>query len=90
MTIEIAGSSRSAPIDSRAAGRTSHACPADRSAALSARDRRPVVPPCGRRGLPLRLAYPDGTVVGAADPTLPTMVICTNPDDWPAGSAATV
>jgi cyclopropane-fatty-acyl-phospholipid synthase len=25
--------------------------------------------------LPLRLSYPDGTVVGAADPTLPTMVI---------------
>jgi len=25
--------------------------------------------------LPVRLAYPDGTVVGAADPTLPTMVI---------------
>jgi cyclopropane-fatty-acyl-phospholipid synthase len=25
--------------------------------------------------LPLRLVYPDGTVVGAADPTLPTMVI---------------
>ena len=25
--------------------------------------------------LPLRLLYPDGTVVGAADPTLPTMVI---------------
>jgi cyclopropane-fatty-acyl-phospholipid synthase len=25
--------------------------------------------------LPLRLAYPDGTVIGAADPTLPTMVI---------------
>ena len=25
--------------------------------------------------LPLRLIYPDGTVVGAADPTLPTMVI---------------
>ena len=25
--------------------------------------------------LPLRLRYPDGTVIGAADPTLPTMVI---------------
>jgi len=25
--------------------------------------------------LPLRLTYPDGTVIGAADPTLPTMVI---------------
>lgn len=25
--------------------------------------------------LPLRMVYPDGTVVGAADPTLPTMVI---------------
>lgn len=25
--------------------------------------------------LPLRMAYPDGTVVGAADPTLPTMTI---------------
>jgi cyclopropane-fatty-acyl-phospholipid synthase len=25
--------------------------------------------------LPLRLEYPDGTIVGAADPTLPTMVI---------------
>ena len=25
--------------------------------------------------IPVRLAYPDGTVVGAADPTLPTMVI---------------
>lgn len=25
--------------------------------------------------LPLRLRYPDGTIVGAADPTLPTMVI---------------
>ena len=25
--------------------------------------------------LPLRLQYPDGTVIGAADPTLPTMVI---------------
>ncbi len=25
--------------------------------------------------LPLRLVYPDGTVVGAADPTLPTMVL---------------
>ncbi len=25
--------------------------------------------------LPLRLVYPDGTVIGAADPTLPTMVI---------------
>lgn len=25
--------------------------------------------------LPVRLSYPDGTVVGAADPTLPTMVI---------------
>ena len=25
--------------------------------------------------LPLRLVYPDGSVVGAADPTLPTMVI---------------
>jgi cyclopropane-fatty-acyl-phospholipid synthase len=25
--------------------------------------------------LPIRLVYPDGTVVGAADPTLPTMVI---------------
>jgi cyclopropane-fatty-acyl-phospholipid synthase len=25
--------------------------------------------------MPVRLAYPDGTVVGAADPTLPTMVI---------------
>ena len=25
--------------------------------------------------LPVRLVYPDGTVVGAADPTLPTMVI---------------
>ena len=25
--------------------------------------------------LPLRMIYPDGTVVGAADPTLPTMVI---------------
>jgi cyclopropane-fatty-acyl-phospholipid synthase len=25
--------------------------------------------------LPIRLTYPDGTVVGAADPTLPTMVI---------------
>jgi cyclopropane-fatty-acyl-phospholipid synthase len=25
--------------------------------------------------LPLRLQYPDGTIVGAADPTLPTMVI---------------
>ena len=29
----------------------------------------------GAGGLPMRLAYPDGTVVGAADPTLPTMVI---------------
>ena len=28
-----------------------------------------------RARLPVRLAYPDGTVVGAADPTLPTMVI---------------
>ena len=25
--------------------------------------------------LPLRLAYPDGTVVGAADPTVPTLVV---------------
>ena len=25
--------------------------------------------------LPVRLVYPDGTVVGAADPTLPTMVV---------------
>ena len=25
--------------------------------------------------LPLRMVYPDGTVIGAADPTLPTMVI---------------
>ena len=31
--------------------------------------------------LPLRLAYPDGTVVGAADPTLPTMVIH-RPDEF--------
>ncbi len=28
-----------------------------------------------RPELPLRMVYPDGTVVGAADPTLPTMVI---------------
>lgn len=27
------------------------------------------------RGLPLRVRYPDGTVVGAADPTLPTLVL---------------
>ena len=25
--------------------------------------------------LPVRVVYPDGTVVGAADPTLPTMVV---------------
>jgi cyclopropane-fatty-acyl-phospholipid synthase len=29
----------------------------------------------GAAQLPLRMVYPDGTVVGAADPTLPTMVI---------------
>ena len=32
--------------------------------------------PAGRRAtLPIRLVYPDGSVIGAADPTLPTMVI---------------
>ncbi|HYJ55372.1 MAG TPA: SAM-dependent methyltransferase, partial [Mycobacterium sp.] len=25
--------------------------------------------------LPIRVVYPDGTIIGAADPTLPTMVV---------------
>ena len=38
--------------------------------------------------LPLRMVYPDGSVVGAADPTLPTMVIH-HPDRLARESAAT-
>ena len=39
--------------------------------------------------LPVRLVYPDGTVIGAADPTLPTMVIHHPERVGAAGSAAT-
>ena len=47
------------------------------------------VPPGARPALPVRLVYPDGTVVGAADPTLPTMVIHRSRARWRRGSAAT-
>ena len=38
--------------------------------------------------LPIRLEYPDGSVIGAADPTLPTMVIH-QPKALAAASAGT-
>jgi cyclopropane-fatty-acyl-phospholipid synthase len=60
--------------------------PSGRSASRGA-DRRPLFRRAAAR-LPLRLAYPDGTVIGAADPTLPTMVIH-HPNGLRAGSADT-
>ena len=41
---------------------------------LAARAADALLRRCARR-LPLRLAYPDGSVIGAADPTLPTLVV---------------
>ena len=38
--------------------------------------------------LPLRLVYPDGTVIGAADPQRRPWS-STNPTRWPAGSDGT-
>lgn len=48
--------------------------PAGPVAALSAKVADNLLRRAAQR-LPLRLAYPDGTVVGAADPTLPTLVL---------------
>ncbi len=52
--------------------------PAGPVAALSAKVATNLLHRAAQR-LPLRLAYPDGTVIGAADPTLPTLVLH-NPD----------
>jgi cyclopropane-fatty-acyl-phospholipid synthase len=48
--------------------------PAGPVAALSAKVASSLLHRAAER-LPLRLAYPDGSVIGAADPTLPTLVL---------------
>ena len=50
------------------------ASPAARSASVSGSIADRLLRRAAAR-LPLRLLYPDGSVIGAADPTLPTMVI---------------
>ena len=58
----------------RSVGQRSRRC----RRAPSPRHRRVIADRLLRRAaarLPLRLVYPDGTVIGAADPTAPTMVI---------------
>ena len=84
MTIEIAETVRRQSIPT--AGPTWRECPADRL------QRRRIADRLFRRAaarLPMRLVYPDGTVVGAADPTLPTMVIHRPEAMFARGSAAT-
>ena len=72
VTIEAAGNPPRQSIPT--AGPPSRGCPRGPvSAAAGAVADRLLRRAAAR--LPIRLVYPDGTVIGAADPTLPTMVI---------------